>query len=143
MEADDVSTHVGSKVLFENSAVRVWEFTLEPGEWSDFHRHEHDYVIVYVTDAEIGLQVADTPSETLSVADGYVCHTSVGSASDRRLTHRLGNAGESPLRHLVIEILGTRSEQSAPMRIESNDPAEMLEEARRQPTATPDEEETR
>jgi beta-alanine degradation protein BauB len=123
--ASDVSTRVGSKLLFENSEVRVWDFTLEPGEWSDFHRHEHDYVIVYVTDAELGLQALDAPSQTSSVADGYVSHTSVGSAVDRRLTHRLGNLGAQGLRHLVIEILGTRPEQSTPMRVESNDPAEM------------------
>jgi beta-alanine degradation protein BauB len=126
--ASDVSTRVGSKLLFENSEVRVWDFTLEPGEWSDFHRHEHDYVIVYVTDAELGLEVLDAPSLTSSVADGYVSHTSVGSAVDRRLTHRLGNLGDQELRHLVIEILGTRSEQNTPMRVESNDPAEMLED---------------
>jgi beta-alanine degradation protein BauB len=137
-----IGTHVGSKVLFENKDVRVWEFTLKPGEWSDWHRHEHDYVIAYVTDAELGLQVADAPPETTSVADGYVSHTSVGSAADQRLTHRLGNLGEQPLRHLVIEILGTRREQSTPMRMESNDPAEMLQDTHGGPTTPADAEES-
>jgi hypothetical protein len=125
MDEGAVGPRVGSELLFENNRVRVWDFKLEPGEWSEWHRHEHDYVIVYVTDAELGLQVLATPPETSRVADGYVSHTSVGSASDARLTHRLGNLGRQPLRHIVIEMLGTRSEQGGPLHVESNDPDEM------------------
>ena len=34
---------VGSKLIFENERIRVWEFTLQPGETIDAHKHEHDY----------------------------------------------------------------------------------------------------
>jgi len=34
---------VGSKLVFENERIRVWEFTLQPGETIDAHKHEHDY----------------------------------------------------------------------------------------------------
>ena len=34
---------VGSKLIFENERIRVWEFTLQPGETIDTHKHEHDY----------------------------------------------------------------------------------------------------
>jgi quercetin dioxygenase-like cupin family protein len=34
---------VGTKMIFENEKIRVWEFTLEPGESVDSHRHDHDY----------------------------------------------------------------------------------------------------
>lgn len=34
---------VGTKLLFENERVRVWEFTLQPGETIEAHRHDHDY----------------------------------------------------------------------------------------------------
>jgi len=37
---------VGTKVLFENEYCRVWEMDLAPGEASDVHRHDHDYVLV-------------------------------------------------------------------------------------------------
>jgi predicted metal-dependent enzyme (double-stranded beta helix superfamily) len=37
---------VGTKVLFENEYVRVWEMDLAPGESSDVHRHDHDYILV-------------------------------------------------------------------------------------------------
>lgn len=34
---------VGTKLVFENERVRIWEFTLQPGETIDAHQHEHDY----------------------------------------------------------------------------------------------------
>ena len=34
---------VGSRLIFENERIRVWEFTLQPGETVDTHRHDHDY----------------------------------------------------------------------------------------------------
>jgi hypothetical protein len=36
---------VGTQILYEDDDVRVWEMTLEPGEWSDLHHHEHDYIL--------------------------------------------------------------------------------------------------
>ena len=37
---------VGTEVLFEDDNVKIWEMTLEPGEASDLHHHEHDYYLV-------------------------------------------------------------------------------------------------
>jgi quercetin dioxygenase-like cupin family protein len=34
---------VGSRLIFENERVKVWEFTLAPGETIETHRHERDY----------------------------------------------------------------------------------------------------
>jgi quercetin dioxygenase-like cupin family protein len=34
---------VGTKLIFENERVRIWEFTLEPGEAIEAHKHDHDY----------------------------------------------------------------------------------------------------
>src|SRR4051812_665874 len=39
---------VGTKLLFENDRVRVWEMCLAPGERSTNHEHALDYVIVQV-----------------------------------------------------------------------------------------------
>ena len=40
--------NVGTKLLFENNRVRVWEMDLSPGAKSDVHRHELDYLIVQI-----------------------------------------------------------------------------------------------
>ena len=37
---------VGSEVLYEDDDVKIWELTLQPGETSDLHHHEHDYFLV-------------------------------------------------------------------------------------------------
>jgi hypothetical protein len=39
---------VGTKLLFENERVRVWEMDLAPGAKSDTHRHDLDYLLVQV-----------------------------------------------------------------------------------------------
>ncbi len=37
---------VGSRVLFEDDNIKIWEMTLQPGEASDLHTHEHDYYLI-------------------------------------------------------------------------------------------------
>lgn len=34
---------VGTRLVFENDRVKVWEFTLEPGQALEAHTHQHDY----------------------------------------------------------------------------------------------------
>jgi mannose-6-phosphate isomerase-like protein (cupin superfamily) len=38
--------NVADHVLYEDDDVRIWEMKLEPGEHSDLHHHEHDYILV-------------------------------------------------------------------------------------------------
>lgn len=44
--AGDPLGNVANHVLYEDDDVRVWEMILKPGEHSDLHRHEHDYILV-------------------------------------------------------------------------------------------------
>jgi len=44
--ADDPIGDVGTMLLYEDDDVRIWEMQLEPGEASDLHHHEHDYLLV-------------------------------------------------------------------------------------------------
>jgi hypothetical protein len=44
--ANDPIGNVGTTLLYEDDDVRVWEMKLEPGEWSDLHHHDHDYLLV-------------------------------------------------------------------------------------------------
>ena len=48
--------HVGSRVLFENERVRVWEMKLAPGERSDVHRHDLDYLLVFLAGDRIRVE---------------------------------------------------------------------------------------
>ncbi len=40
---------VGTTVLFEDDDVRIWELKLEPGQASDLHHHEHDYILIIMS----------------------------------------------------------------------------------------------
>jgi hypothetical protein len=107
------SQSVGTEVLFENDYVRVWDFTLAPGEESRLHRHLHDYLIVYISDDnELEVRVPGTAPSPVSAPDGYVSHIRVGSGEDPALTHSLANVGAKPHRQIVVELLndGSRSD---------------------------------
>src|SRR5262249_4981771 len=44
---------IGSRLLFEDDEIRIWELRLAPGEVSAPHRHTCDYVIVDVSGDKI------------------------------------------------------------------------------------------
>src|SRR3954463_1601862 len=48
---------VATRVLFDNDRVRVWEMVLEPGERSARHRHDLDYLLVFLEGERIGVEV--------------------------------------------------------------------------------------
>ncbi|MBV9255177.1 MAG: hypothetical protein JO054_13170, partial [Actinobacteria bacterium] len=47
---------VGTKVVFENDRVRIWELKLAPREKSDVHRHDLDHILVLVSGDRIAVQ---------------------------------------------------------------------------------------
>ena len=49
----EISEKVGSKLLFENDRVRVWDLTLAPGESTGKHRHTEDYLYVVIGDGSL------------------------------------------------------------------------------------------
>ena len=48
LEIPEGVERVGSKLLFENDRVRVWELRLQPGEIEALHEHKLDYVMIQV-----------------------------------------------------------------------------------------------
>jgi hypothetical protein len=64
---------VGTKVLFENDRVKVWEMVLAPGEKTAVHRHDMDYLLVQVAGDRIrGEFEPDTAGELSGVSEGDV-----------------------------------------------------------------------
>ena len=60
---------VGSRKIFEDDDVIVWEFELGPGETTPCHTHEHDYVW-YVLEGT-PLEVFDANDQPLGTIDAY------------------------------------------------------------------------
>jgi hypothetical protein len=60
----DALGNVANQILFEDDDVRIWEMKLEPGENSDLHHHEHDYILVIDSgDLVAGIPPKDSPME--------------------------------------------------------------------------------
>jgi len=96
---------VGSKVLFENERVRVWELRLAPGEESPVHRHDHDHLLVQVAGDRIGLvPEPDTQSRykdymEVDITPGQVAFVRRGGVETAR------NVGREPYVEIIVELL--------------------------------------
>ena len=101
-ETPDVQ-RVGTRLLFENEVVRVWEMKLAPGDASPVHRHRCDYVIAYASalNAEIFL---DDERTTGSYSAGHVAYFAIGA--DGSQLQQLTNTGDDEHLHFVIELVG-------------------------------------
>lgn len=96
-----VSDQVGTRLLFENEAVRVWDLRLAPGESTGAHRHTTDYLYVVIgggTLATIDAEGNQRPAEPM--ADGEVRFRRVTGET----IHQAVNAGDSEWRNIVVEL---------------------------------------
>ena len=93
---------VGTAVLFENERIKVWEMDLQPGEESDLHRHDRDYILVIIE----GDRIAGVPPEGVeskhyieaSVEPGKVYYQRSGGTETAR------NVGDQRYYEILIEL---------------------------------------
>lgn len=114
-EHEGASHDVGTKLLFENDRVRVWEMVLAPGEASARHIHESDYVFVYLTRSKLEV-LSDGARETSEEGPGFVQYTDVGSG----IEHAVRNVGEGEHREILVELKGP-SRAESPKKPETNE----------------------
>ena len=98
----DVTTNIGTELLFENDRIRVWQMVLQPGEESPLHRHEGDYVFIYTTPSRITAFREGQEAVTTEHDDGFVQYTSVGSG----IVHKIRNSGPEVHRQILVEFKG-------------------------------------
>lgn len=104
MSEPPISSEVGTRVLFENDRVRVWDLRLEPGESTGLHRHESDYLYVVIGDGELQSVHADgTTDAPRKMSDGDVRFREVIGET----THAAVNTGDQPWRNIVVELKET------------------------------------
>ena len=111
------SHEVGTRLLFENDRVRVWEMVLRPGESSARHVHEADYLFVSTTPGKLTLLQDGSPAETSEEPAGFVQYSEVG----RGIVHSVRNAGDAEYREILVELKGP-SRSSSPAEPETNQP---------------------
>jgi quercetin dioxygenase-like cupin family protein len=63
---------VGTRLIFENERVRVWEFTLQSGESIEAHHHDHDYFFYPIEGGTLEVtRVSDITRLTLKAGEVY------------------------------------------------------------------------
>lgn len=115
---DEISNAIGTRLLFENERVRVWEQALAPGESFPRHRHEHDYVQIVVEGGRAGAQVDEATRAWMAAASPDRADELAGRDyvevdlepdtvlwSTKGSVHDTRNVGATPLRVLVVELL--------------------------------------
>ena len=99
----EISEKVGSKLLFENDRVRVWDLTLAPGESTGKHRHTEDYLYVVIGGGSLqGIDADGTKGEPRQMADGDVRWRDV----DGEDIHEAVNTGDTPWRNIIVDVKG-------------------------------------
>jgi len=95
---------VGSRVLFENERVRVWEMRLAPGERSAVHRHELDYLLVFLAGDRI--RVEPEPDTAGPYTDQLEFDVPIGHTVfvKRGGVETAVNAGSEQYREILIEL---------------------------------------
>jgi hypothetical protein len=93
---------VGTAQLFENERVKVWEMDLQPGQQSDLHRHDQDYILVIVE----GDRIAGVPPEGAD-PDSYIeAEVQPGKVYYQRSggTETARNVGDQRYYEILIEL---------------------------------------
>lgn len=109
MGTERVFGDIGTNVVYEDDAVRVWRLKLDPEEESPIHRHELDHLLVQVSGDRIAvIPEPDTQgpfTEVLEadVVPGAVVHVRRGGVERAR------NVGSQPYLEVIVEIKETGS----------------------------------
>ena len=103
-ESNRVLGGVGTRVVFEDERVRVWQLRLAPGEDSPVHRHELDHLLIQVSGDRIAvIPEPDTAGPyrdelEADVIPGAVVHVPRGGVETAR------NVGHQPYLEVIVEL---------------------------------------
>lgn len=93
---------IGTRLIHEDEECRVWLLELEPGEASDWHVHECDYVFVVTQAGRVCTELVEGGAE---IQDDSVGDSRYHTADSG---HRLVNLSNSRYRNVIVELKGVR-----------------------------------
>jgi len=111
-EACEVDGYVGSNVIYEDDAVRVWNFTLAPGEMTSMHKHDYDYHFVAIKPTQLEVYGEDGSRLFDFRAEGVLGFKLVGDLLEPigielpwpiPATHAAKNIGEDDYYEILFE----------------------------------------
>jgi hypothetical protein len=104
MAGEHVLGGVGTRLLFENDRVRVWELRLAPGERSDLHQHELDHVLVQIAGDRVAVEPdAATAGPYTEYFEGQI-QPGVAVYVERGGVETAVNTGALPYHEIIVEL---------------------------------------
>ena len=101
--SNEPTDQVGTRMLFENDRIRVWDLALDPGESLATHMHRDDFVFIVVQGGSLVHADPNNPADRQAVT--YVDDQVVFIEAREGVVHqRLTNVGTQPYRNFVIEL---------------------------------------
>jgi quercetin dioxygenase-like cupin family protein len=95
---------IGTEVIFENDRVRIWRLHLEPGQRSDVHRHDLDYILVLLNGDRIAAEPEpDTDGPVTERLEADVV-TGATVYLGRGGVETAVNVGAEPYDEIIIEL---------------------------------------
>ena len=94
--------NVGTKLLFENDRVRVWELALDPGVRAPFHCHTIDYFWVAADPGPVVQRLLTGEMSYITHDRGQVTFFTFRDGAS--LVHDLENVGDVPIRYITVEL---------------------------------------
>lgn len=98
-ELDVASNPIGTSLVFEDDAVRIWRIDLEPGAEAAFHTHFLDYTTVVLEGDVVERPNADGTTDRIDVHPGAIMRWHQGTQR-----HGLRNAGAKRFSNVIIEL---------------------------------------
>jgi hypothetical protein len=95
---------VGTRLMFENDRVRVWDLSLAPGESFAEHVHGLDYLLIVESGSLLRFVDPDQPEghRDVQYADDQVTFRAVDPAG--KLDRQLTNVGTKRHRNFIVEL---------------------------------------
>ncbi|HFG0578577.1 hypothetical protein LIS90_12225 [Flavobacterium psychrophilum] len=105
MEKSEIKIgEIGTKVLFETEHVKVWDLTLAPGEATEWHQHQMDYMFIVIKNGKVATEYITGEVENQNDEIGIV------DFRKQDVPHRLVNNDNKEYKNIVVEFKATFKE---------------------------------
>ncbi len=100
--AEQGNRKIGTKLLFQNDEVGVWEVRLQPGERGGFHLHDRHYFWTVVKGGIGKQRTADGVYHIRRYEEGDTSF--LPHSPEEAVIHDFENAGDTEIRFITVEL---------------------------------------
>ncbi len=100
---------IGTELVYEDEAVKIWRIALAPGEEAPWHTHLLDYTTVVVDGGVVERPNDDGTTDRFELKPGDFMRGRQGT-----IRHMVRNVGDTAFSNVIIELKGTKLEIEGP-----------------------------